>query len=691
MTDLTHTALAKASHTRAALAWTLLYVASGLLVVSMQTPGAAYLWYPSIAVGFVFLYRVGTRYWPMVLAADGLITFCQFGDALVALIASSCTILEAMLVVRILRAKAPVLKDTRHLVWVIGACVAGPFAGATLGSAVVWILSDNVTASLWLTWWAGDAASSASLLPLLLILTEPQGSAPRRYGWGREHVATLAGALATAWIAFGDGSLSTHTLRESLEPLIFGPVLWAALRLDVRAACIVILTTAVSVVVFCWWAGVSGHHARALVNSEVLEIQLFLVALTTFGVLLALTLNRERRSRLLAEEREAALRGTTEELRVAMTRLSLAAKAGNVGVWDWNIDDNTIVWDDQIHAMYQIGHDTEERYQAWLSRLHPDDVRPLLDEIGAAIERGKELRSNFRVILPSGDVRYFNTHGVIYRGAGEQAERMIGIDYDVTELVRQRLKAEESELAAAAANRAKSEFLAVMSHELRTPLNAIIGFSELMARETLGTLNATYRNYVADIGASGKLLLSLINDILDLTRIEAGKLDLNLEPLAPSAVLTDVARSLAALAEAKNLTFAIEGKDCVPVLADERALRQLLTNLVANSIKFTNENGRIALSAAVSEDGGQVIMTVSDNGRGIPRDRIRDLCKPFVQIADSLCRDVGGIGLGLAISRSLTEGMGGNLTIDSDLGKGTRVSVTLPSARTMSRPVAMAC
>ena len=214
-----------------------------------------------------------------------------------------------------------------------------------------------------------------------------------------------------------------------------------------------------------------------------------------------------------------------------------------------------------------------------------------------------------------------------------------------------------------------------------TPLNAIIGFSDLMAREAFGPLqNPRYANYVTDIRNSGHLLLSLIHDILDLTRIEAGKLDLNLEPIQPNEVLADIVRLLAPLAHAKTLHLsAMDSAACTPLLADRRALRQLLNNLVANGIKFTDAGGAVTLSAE-AVDAERVALLVTDNGRGIPRERIPDLCKPFVQIANPLSRDVGGIGLGLAISRSLAQAMGGTLKIDSDIGKGTIVRVTLPAA-----------
>ncbi len=516
------------------------------------------------------------------------------------------------------------------------------------------------------------------MLPVILVLAERPQRAAKPFGW--EHGATLGAAIAVAYATFG--SLPAPTIiQEAVEPLIFGPVLWAALRLGARATCGAILATAISIVLFRWSSGFAAAEVSLLIQHDVLEIQCYLVAVTIVGLSLSLALDHERSARTEAESRETQLLRVAEDLRATSTRLALAAKAGNVGVWDWNLEDNSVIWDDQVYEMYQVDPNNPDKYQTWLQRLHPEDRARLLEEFDRSAKSGEEMSSHFRIVLPDGDVRHFNTHCVVQESKGGKPSRVIGIDYDVTELVRQRLKAEESEVRAETASRAKSEFLAIMSHELRTPLNAIIGFSDLMAREAFGPLqNQRYADYVADIRTSGHMLLSLINDILDLTRIEAGKIELNPEPIDPDEVLGGIVRQLSPLAQSKYLQLsATPAAGCRPALADRRALRQLLNNLVANSIKFTDAGGAVTLSAE-TVNGKNMALVVTDNGRGIPRERIADLCKPFVQIADPLRRDVGGIGLGLAISRSLAEAMGGTLTIDSDLGQGTTVRVVLPAA-----------
>lgn len=233
--------------------------------------------------------------------------------------------------------------------------------------------------------------------------------------------------------------------------------------------------------------------------------------------------------------------------------------------------------------------------------------------------------------------------------------------------------------AANAASRAKSSFLGVMSHELRTPLNAIIGFSDVIQRETFGPLvNDKYLDYVKDINQSGRNLLVLINQILDLSRIEAGKHEMQIEELTLAKVWQTIGNEMAVAAATRNIHLKLlpEGAG-LPFAGELRATMQILSNLVSNAVKFTPEGGRITVSASADAASGDVLLAVADTGRGIPPDRIIDVMKPFVQLADSYARETGGVGLGLSICKSLTEAMGGQLTIESEVGTGTVVRVQL--------------
>jgi signal transduction histidine kinase/sensor domain CHASE-containing protein len=228
------------------------------------------------------------------------------------------------------------------------------------------------------------------------------------------------------------------------------------------------------------------------------------------------------------------------------------------------------------------------------------------------------------------------------------------------------------------ASRAKSEFLANISHELRTPLNAIIGFSEVLEREIFGPVgNDRYRSYISDIKASGSHLLSLINDILDLSKIEAGKFELRLEKVDCSEVIETVARLIRPRAEAGQLEFMIRRPaEPISLLADERALKQVLINLLSNAVKFTPRGGQVDISCHAVPTG--VAFSVRDTGIGISAKDIETALAPFGQIDSNLARRFDGTGLGLPIVRGICELHGGTLTIDSEIGRGTTVTAVFP-------------
>jgi PAS domain S-box-containing protein len=244
---------------------------------------------------------------------------------------------------------------------------------------------------------------------------------------------------------------------------------------------------------------------------------------------------------------------------------------------------------------------------------------------------------------------------------------------------------EEAELA----NRAKTEFLANISHELRTPLNAIIGFSDLMQREMLGPLgNEQYASYISDIHQSGSHLHDVINDILDLSKIEAGQMELHETQVDVKRAIERCIRVVATRADDSGLTLNTDLPDTLPfITADERKLKQILINLISNAVKFTEAGGSITIEARSGSDEG-VIIRVIDTGIGIAKDDIPKVLRAFEQVDSSLSRTHEGTGLGLPLTKSLVELHDGTLELDSEIGVGTTVSVRLPAARLAAKPVA---
>jgi two-component system cell cycle sensor histidine kinase PleC len=245
----------------------------------------------------------------------------------------------------------------------------------------------------------------------------------------------------------------------------------------------------------------------------------------------------------------------------------------------------------------------------------------------------------------------------------------------------------EEKTRAEEANQAKSKFLANMSHELRTPLNAIIGFSEIMEGCLFGPLGAEkYSEYCADIRESGKYLLDVINDILDMSKIEAGRIRLDLEDLELERMLADAMRVVSARAQEKHLTLTSEIAANIRFKADRRAIKQIMLNLLSNAVKFTPEGGHINVSGRLSSDS--VMIVIQDTGIGIPKDALAKLGRPFEQVESQLTKRHQGSGLGLAIAKSLTELHGGNIRISSTANVGTIVTVRLPRDGRMTHPQA---
>jgi two-component system, cell cycle sensor histidine kinase PleC len=256
------------------------------------------------------------------------------------------------------------------------------------------------------------------------------------------------------------------------------------------------------------------------------------------------------------------------------------------------------------------------------------------------------------------------------RRAYEEIERSEGREKELKK------KYEAEKLRAEEASRAKTAFLANMSHELRTPLNAINGFSEVLANQFFGPIgHPKYAEYARDIKASGDLLLDLINDILDMAKVEAGKFNLTPKPLDPMVAIDQAVRLMRRRAEDKKLTLEVDAVDLPEIVADHRAVKQILLNLLSNALKFT-EAGAVRVRARPTDDG--IVLQVIDTGRGIPADALERLGRPFEQVDNEYTRTTGGTGLGLALTRTFVQLHGGVFKMDSEVGKGTVVTITLP-------------
>ncbi|MBP6011139.1 MAG: PAS domain-containing protein [Alphaproteobacteria bacterium] len=309
---------------------------------------------------------------------------------------------------------------------------------------------------------------------------------------------------------------------------------------------------------------------------------------------------------------------------------------------------------------------------------HPDDLASVKASLYRARTTSNTETYTHRALHKDGRIVWLETSIRFVRdpltGAPSNA---ITVTRDVTQrkLVEEELCAarERAELA----SHTKSRFLANMSHELRTPLNAIIGFSDILSREMFGPIgNERYGEYAKLINESGGMLLDLINDLLDMSKIEAGKFELHHEEFLAAEVINATLRLVSGRAQEKRVGLVVRAAPEQMLRADLRAFKQILLNLMSNAVKFTDAGGKIYVDAAMAGPAFQ--LTVRDTGVGIPAHILPRLARPFEQASNDPARTHGGSGLGLALVKSLTQLHGGEFTIESQEGKGTTVTVTLP-------------
>lgn len=359
--------------------------------------------------------------------------------------------------------------------------------------------------------------------------------------------------------------------------------------------------------------------------------------------------------------------------------LSEAEAIGHMGRWRWVTGNEYIEWSDEIYRIFGLNPaqftPTLENVNTY---MHKRDVGRMMQAFQRAMIARTDYDIDFRVIRPNGEKRYVLCQGRCEMDSDGDVVALYGIMQDVTAV---RLHEKDLKAAVEAAQRAyaaRTQFLANMSHELRTPLNAVIGFSEMMERQLLGPLgNDKYVEYIRGIRESGEHLLDLITDILDMSKIEAGKYELAYEQINIAKTVKLALHMMEG--RAMDSSIRLNGKfahEDRTIIADRRAVTQILLNLLSNAVKFSKSGGQVNVECTERDD--QLFIKVQDFGIGIPAHKIAVVTKPFEQAASHYTREHEGTGLGLAITKELVEMHGGAMHIESTVHVGTTVTVRLP-------------
>ena len=396
-----------------------------------------------------------------------------------------------------------------------------------------------------------------------------------------------------------------------------------------------------------------------------------------------------------------------ENLRNLSSRLHLALTSAHLGVWEWDIINNKLSWDDRMFELY--GLDREQFSTAvttWETTIHPEDKNDAVNLLHSALRGEKEFDTQFRVIHPDGKVLYLKANGVVLRGLDGKPERMLGVNADITaekiakdglqkayaeieaKVIERTAQLEAAKIAAEDANKAKDLFLATLSHELRSPLSAILSWAQLMERGVLSPekMGVGIRTIKESVWTQNQL----IGDLLDLSRISTGKLLIDRQPTAVSDVLRAAIESIRPNAELRGLRIEenFESHD-IYISADPARLKQSFWNILSNAVKFTPSGGAISISLGSSVEAGDhtVKITVADTGKGIKPEFLPRLFERFSQADPSSIRVHGGMGLGLALVKSLVELQDGTVTAHSDgEGLGATFTLTFPLVASSTQP-----
>jgi PAS domain S-box-containing protein len=659
------------TNTAMSLGLAVVYFLSGKLGLSLAflNASATAVW-PPAGIALAALLLFGYRVWPGIFVGAFLVNVTTAGSVATSIGIAVGNTLEALvgagLVQRFAHGRHAFDRPQDIFKYVFLAALFSTAISATFGVTSLTLggfASWDQYGPVWLTWWLGDMVSDLIVAPLIFLWA---GRRLQGFKWTAffELLLVLTLVFVAGQIVFG-GWLPFKVKNYPLEYLTIPLLLWAAFRLGRRGT--VTAAFVMSGVATVGTLRGFGPFFTGDPNESLLLLQAFMGTMTVMALSLAAIISEQGVA-------EGALRQSEDRLR-------LATEATGLGTWDFNPITGALRWSTRCKAIFGLPPEAKVTYSLFLERIHKEDRERVHKTVEHRLDpaSGGTYNIEYRTVpLADGVPHWLAARGQVFYDKAGRAVRFIGTVLDITERKQAEEDLKERTREAQEASRIKSQLLSNVSHELRTPLNSIIGFIHLLLSETYGPLQENQKEPLERVLRNSDELLNLINNLLDFSRIESGKLTLELQPVEMIPLLQDVLDGLKPLVEKKSLAATLERTEGIPAIeSDPNRMKQILSNLLSNAIKFTEEGEiRILLKDLPERDGVEV--AVHDTGIGIPAEELPKIFEAFHQVDGTLTREFGGTGLGLAIVKELVELLRGEIQVTSEYGKGSTFTVYFP-------------
>ncbi|HEY9810797.1 MAG TPA: MASE1 domain-containing protein [Halomicronema sp.] len=627
------------------------------------------------------------RLWPGIALGAFFFTFQQAGSFPVALVVSIASSVQALAAVRLLNwlKFRPSMERPQDVVFLFLGAMVSMLINSSLGSVSLCLAGLHGWQHFELLWWSlwvGDVMGVVAISPLLLLGYEWQ-TGNRNSQRLLEISLWLSLLVCVGWVVFCSRT-RIYIAKYPMEYLPFPLIVWGALRFGRGGTAVGnLIISALAIWGVARGSGPFLKHTNNP-NEAFLTLHAFMAVLILTSLVLATAIAGRQRAE--------------QSLRQNQASLANAQRIAQLGNWDLDLEKNQLSWSDEMYRLLGFSSASfPPNHETFLEFIHPDDRDFVGDTIKKAIDEKTLYSIDYRILLPDNKVRIVHEQSEIFLNSSGDAVRICGTVQDITE----RARAEEFRLAKEAAeeaNRAKSAFLANMSHELRTPLNAIIGYSEMLQEEVAELGEEEFVDDLLRINTAGKQLLSLISDILDLSKIEAGRMQLHIETFKIPTLIWEVVTTIEPLLSNNGNTLTVKCPDDIGTAhLDVTKVRQCLLNLLSNATKFTHqgnivfcitkdeildqgdENTKIPPSCFLENQSSWIIFSITDTGIGMSPQQVAQVFQPFTQADSSTTRHYGGTGLGLTITQKFCQMMGGDIVVSSELNQGSTFSIYLPA------------